>query len=102
TPRARTRAIAFHHNAGSLWRHRQHPRRHLMTIDRRSLLKLGAASAAGLALPFNVFAQSGSELLIGGLVPITGAGAPYGSGMLKAMEIAVQEVNDAGGAAGRK
>ncbi len=73
-----------------------------MTIDRRSLLKLGAASAAGLALPFNVFAQSGSELLIGGLVPITGAGAPYGSGMLKAMEIAVQEVNDAGGAAGRK
>lgn len=73
-----------------------------MKIDRRSLLKFGAASAASVALPFNVFAQNDAELVIGGLVPITGAGAPYGSGMLKAMEIAVQEVNDAGGMAGRK
>lgn len=73
-----------------------------MNIDRRTLLKLGAASAAGLALPFNVFAQSGNELLIGSLTPLTGAGSPYGPGMLKAMEIAVKEVNDAGGMAGRK
>lgn len=73
-----------------------------MNIDRRTLLKLGAASAAGLALPFNVFAQSGNELLIGGLTPLTGAGSPYGPGMLKAMQIAVKEVNDAGGMAGRK
>lgn len=72
-----------------------------MNIDRRTLLKLGAASAAGLALPFNVFAQSGNELLVGALTPLTGAGSPYGPGMLKAMEIAAKEVNDAGGMAGR-
>lgn len=73
-----------------------------MDINRRTLLKLGAASAAGLALPFDVSARSDNELLVGALTPITGAGATYGSGMLKAMGIAVKEVNDAGGMAGRK
>jgi branched-chain amino acid transport system substrate-binding protein len=73
-----------------------------MNNQRRNLLKYGAASAAALAFPFNVFAEPSGELLIGALTPITGAGSPYGPNMLKAMEIAVKEVNDAGGMAGRK
>lgn len=73
-----------------------------MNNQRRNLLKFGAASAATLAFPINVLAETDGELLIGALTPITGAGSPYGPNMLKAMEIAVKEVNDAGGVAGRK
>ncbi|KAB0543822.1 ABC transporter substrate-binding protein [Kerstersia gyiorum] len=65
------------------------------------MIKATGALAVALALSAGVQAQSGGELLIGGLVPVTGAGAPYGGNMLKAMEIGVKEVNDAGGMAGR-
>lgn len=71
------------------------------TFKRRDMIKATGALAVALALSAGVQAQSGGELLIGGLVPVTGAGAPYGGNMLKAMEIGVKEVNDAGGMAGR-
>ena len=72
------------------------------SINRRTILKAGAGLAATAALPRFAFAQSGATFRIGTLCPITGAGSPYGSGMQKAIEIAVAEVNALGGAGGRK
>lgn len=71
---------------------------------RQSHKTLYAALTLGAALSIGSYANAqapSNELLIGGLVPITGAGSPYGGNMLKAMEIAVEEVNQAGGMAGR-
>jgi len=72
------------------------------SINRRTILKAGAGLAATAALPRFAFAQSAATFRIGTLCPITGAGSPYGSGMQKAIEIAVAEVNALGGAGGRK
>lgn len=69
---------------------------------RRELLKAGAGLAAATALPRFAFAQAGGTFRIGSLCPVTGAGSPYGSGMAKAIEIGVAEVNALGGAGGRK
>ena len=54
-------------------------------------LALGGAAQAETA-PFR----------IGALNPVTGAGSPYGPGMQKAIILAADEVNAAGGACGRK
>lgn len=70
-------------------------------INRRQSLIACAAGAALLAAG-PVFAQSAPTFRIGALNPITGAGANYGSGMQKTILFAVEEVNAAGGAAGRK
>lgn len=48
------------------------------------------------------FSQQGEVFRIGSLTPITGAGSPYGPGMQQAIRLAVDEVNAAGGAGGRK
>lgn len=71
-------------------------------ITRRDVLLAGASLAGASALPRFAFAQVGGAHRIGTLCPITGAGGPYGSGMQKAIEIAVAEVNGAGGAGGSK
>lgn len=71
-----------------------------MSKNRRSMLAAASALATLLTLPLSAHAQSQNELLVGAMTPVTGAGAPYGANMLKAMEIAAQEVNDAGGMAG--
>ncbi len=42
------------------------------------------------------------EFKVGALNPLTGVGGPYGPGMLAAIKIAAQEVNDAGGILGNK
>lgn len=73
-----------------------------MKFNRRTLLKAGTIIAATACFPMTAFAQPANELVVGSLVPVTGAGAPYGGNMLKAIQIAVDEVNQAGGAAGRK
>jgi len=59
-------------------------------------LSLATLFGAGAA-----FAQQ-ATFSIGALTPNTGAGAPYGGGMSKAIEIAVAEINAAGGAKGAK
>ena len=65
-------------------------------------------AVAGLAAAFAApsfsaaFAQSGDVFRIGALNPVTGAGSPYGSGMQKMIVAAVEAVNAAGGAGGRK
>ncbi len=69
-------------------------------VGRRQLLRGGAAAGLVLALPRG--ARGATEpFRIGALNPITGAGAPYGTGMQKAILFAVEEVNAAGGAGGR-
>jgi branched-chain amino acid transport system substrate-binding protein len=71
-------------------------------ITRRDVLLATAGLAASAALPRLAFAQGAGAFRIGTLCPVTGAGSPYGSGMQKAIEIGVAEVNGAGGAGGRK
>ncbi|HXD41754.1 MAG TPA: ABC transporter substrate-binding protein [Ramlibacter sp.] len=71
-------------------------------MDRRELLATVASIAAASSLPGLAFAQAPATFRIGSLCPITGAGATFGSGMQKAIEIAVAEVNGAGGAGGMK
>jgi branched-chain amino acid transport system substrate-binding protein len=69
-----------------------------MTITRR--LALGAA-AGTLALPNMVRAQA-ETFRIGALNPITGAGSPYGTGMQRMIQAAVEAINSAGGVNGRR
>lgn len=72
-----------------------------MNKNRRHMLAAAGALATVLAMPLSAHAQAQNEFRVGALTPVTGAGAPYGGNMLKAMEIGVKEVNDAGGMAGR-
>ena len=65
----------------------------------RLILTATAMAAAVCAAPALAQAQ---EFRIGALNPVTGAGSPYGPGMQKAILLAVDEVNAAGGAGGRK
>ena len=73
-----------------------------MTLTRRELIHSSLAAALASALPQGAFAQAGATFRIGALNPITGAGSPYGPGMQRAILMAVDEVNAAGGAGGRK
>ncbi|QRM32243.1 ABC transporter substrate-binding protein [Microvirga sp. VF16] len=70
-------------------------------MNRRQLLATMASSAL-LASAHESFAQAAPTFRIGALNSITGAGQAYGTGMQKMILAAVEEVNAAGGAAGRK
>lgn len=69
-----------------------------MTTTRRTIL---AATAGTLALP-NVVRAQGETFRIGALNPVTGAGSPYGAGMQRMIQAAVEAINSAGGANGRR
>lgn len=71
-------------------------------LSRRGFLASGTAVAALGALPTMALAQGERAFRIGSLNSITGIGGPYGPYMLEAIKLAVNEVNAAGGAAGRK
>ena len=71
-------------------------------MQRRNFVKLAAGAAAVQGFPAIGFAQQGDAFRIGALTPITGAGSPYGPGMQQAIRLAVDEINAAGGAGGRK
>lgn len=73
-----------------------------MTVTRRELLAAPLAAALASALPTTALAQAGEPFRVGLLNPITGAGSPYGPGMQRALLMAIEEVNAAGGAGGRK
>lgn len=72
-----------------------------MPITRRDLVASPLAAALAALVP-PVLAQAQGSFRIGALNPITGGGTPYGPGMQKAILLAVEEVNAAGGAGGRK
>lgn len=69
-------------------------------ITRRRFL---ATSAAGVGLSIlGGPAWGADEIRIGALNPLTGAGSPYGPGMQKAIALAAEEINKAGGLLGMK
>ncbi|WP_254070396.1 ABC transporter substrate-binding protein [Acidisphaera sp. L21] len=69
-------------------------------ISRRSTL-LGTLAVGATALARQAIAQEG-PIRLGALVPLTGAGGPYGPNMAKAAKLVVDQVNAAGGILGRK
>lgn len=73
-------------------------------IGRRGLL--AASALGGLAAPAlsgrPAAAQAARSFRVGSLNSITGTGGTYGSGMLEAIKLGIAEVNEAGGAAGRR
>lgn len=74
----------------------------MTTTTRRTFLQAGLA-AASLAVPFHgLRAQGGSTLRIGALNPVTGPGSPYGGSMQKAILLAADEINKAGGVGGKR
>lgn len=70
-------------------------------LDRRTILTGAAAAAGAFALPRTALAQAG-PIRLATLIPLTGAGGPYGPVMAKAVKAVVDEVNAAGGVLGRK
>jgi branched-chain amino acid transport system substrate-binding protein len=72
-----------------------------MTIGRRTFLKAagGAALAGSVAGP--VFAQKGDDIVIGSLHDLSGGLDVLGKPMEDAMQLAVEELNGAGGLLGR-
>jgi ABC-type branched-subunit amino acid transport system substrate-binding protein len=69
-------------------------------LSRRRVLAGTAAAAAGIFAPALVRAQA-APLVLGVLMPLTGAGGFDGPRMLKAMQVVAAEVNAAGGVIGR-
>lgn len=70
----------------------------LLTLPRRSVL---AGSAATLAMPAVVRAQSKDPIKLGTAMPLTGSQAGYGADFITGMRMAAKDVNDKGGIAGR-
>ncbi len=73
----------------------------MTTLDRRTLLAGAGGALAVSVVPVRADAQT-ATFRIGALNPITGAGSPYGTGMQRMILAAVEEVNAAGGAGGRR
>ncbi|HEY0294444.1 MAG TPA: ABC transporter substrate-binding protein [Bordetella sp.] len=77
-----------------------------MDPSRRNLIRQGGSlmlAASLSSVMARALAQSpGEPLRVGALNDVTGAGSPYGAGMQKAILMAADEVNAAGGVAGRK
>ncbi len=71
-------------------------------MNRRNFIRIASTLGALPWLPSLVQAQQQGVFRIGSLTPLTGAGSAYGPGMQQAIELAIAEVNDAGGAAGLK
>jgi branched-chain amino acid transport system substrate-binding protein len=72
-------------------------------INRRTFTKHVALVPVSTIVPASVLAQSGSRdpRRIGFLMPLTGGSGKLGQMMLEGAALAVEEVNSAGGAAGR-
>ena len=73
----------------------------MLSLNRRTVLKAVAASAAAASLPVRSWAQA-EPIKVGILTPLTGAGGNDGPRMLKAMQAVFEEVNKAGGVMGRR
>ncbi|PIK74113.1 ABC transporter substrate-binding protein, partial [Methylobacterium frigidaeris] len=76
------------------------PKRHLIT--RRRLVQGGLAAGTALAMPGLVRAQGAQPIRVGHLTPRTGFLGPLGEYAVMAAQLAVEEINAAGGINGRK
>lgn len=73
-----------------------------MNQNRRTVL-LGAATTLGASLfPHLATAQGTGPISLGVLIPLTGSTSQFGASMGKAAQLAVDEINAAGGVKGRK
>lgn len=75
-------------------------------IDRRNLLKGGAATAAGAGLltslnATSASAQSGDPVRVGAALPMSGPAAADGIEFERGLKLAAQEINASGGVLGR-
>jgi branched-chain amino acid transport system substrate-binding protein len=70
-----------------------------LDLTRRTALASGLAL---LAAPHLARADDSGPIRVGALTPQTGAGGPYGPSMVKTIQAAIDEINAAGGIAGRK
>jgi branched-chain amino acid transport system substrate-binding protein len=73
------------------------------TIGRRSILKGAVAAAGATAMPLSIaaHAQSREPVKIGVIIGLTGSAAVAGNDSYKAIQLATEEVNQAGGVLGR-
>jgi len=71
-----------------------------MTIRRRSILAQGAALAIGL--PLSMSARAADDIRLGSLLDTSGNFDAYGKPMDMAADLAIAEINAAGGLIGRK
>lgn len=72
-----------------------------MNRGRRNILKMTSAIATACVLPAYLRAESGSQVTLATLLPMTGSGSQYGPTMSQAADLVVSEVNAAGGLLGR-
>ena len=77
------------------------PHSQLISPSRRSVLQVAAVAAAASLARVPAWAQGG-PVRLGTLLPLTGAGGPYGPLMAKVAKAVVDEVNAAGGVRGRR
>jgi branched-chain amino acid transport system substrate-binding protein len=71
-----------------------------LSLTRRHVLV--AATASGLATPAILRAQEKPPLKLGAAMPLTGSQAGYGADFVTGMRMAMKDVNDQGGIAGRQ
>jgi branched-chain amino acid transport system substrate-binding protein len=71
-------------------------------LSRRATLKSLGAGASLLAMPWVARAQGGDTIKIGFPMPLTGPYAAEAKDQVKSAQLAVQQINDKGGVAGRK
>jgi branched-chain amino acid transport system substrate-binding protein len=72
-----------------------------MKLDRRQFLATGVAGATAALVGGRAYAQ-GEGLRIGVLTPLTGGGAVYGTTMSRMYTLLADEINKAGGVAGKQ
>ncbi len=72
-----------------------------MTISRRQAIALGSAGVAGSLFPRFAFSQ-GSTIKLGTIADTSGPLQPFGTQKLQCLQLAVEEINNAGGLLGRK
>ena len=71
-----------------------------MTVNRRTLLKGAAAAGAAVLVP--EFAHAADSIKVGSIIDTSGIFDLYGKPMDKAVTLAIEEINAAGGLAGKQ
>ena len=73
----------------------------LKSMDRRAFIQLSVTAGALTLAPRFVSAASGAPYRLGLLLPVTGTGANYADGAIKAVMTAVADINSRGGFLGK-